>query len=48
MCMFFFRAKCVSIFFCNFVIVIVVFGEVEKILKEVAFCPCFFPILEYK
>ena len=46
MCMFFFRAKCVSIFYCNFVIV--VFGEVENFLKKVAFCPCFFSILEYK
>ena len=43
MCMFFFRAKCVSIFYCNFVIVIVVFGEVEKIFEKSCFLPLFFP-----
>ncbi len=43
MCIFFFRAKCVSIFYCNFVIVIDVFGEVEKFLKKSCVLPLFFP-----
>ena len=44
MSMFFFKAKCV----CPFFIEIIEIIEIFKNMKKVAFCPCFFLILEYK